>query len=126
MTDNASNNTTMVSAIVDHLQNVSIVNYDADNLHVHCLAHVLNLAVQSVFSIINIHQPKAIKVGPSTSASESDVDSAGEEDGNGVKWISFLMRRKRRQKCGPHLMFHLIDAVWFAVWFGTIPLGVEY
>ena len=98
MTDNASNNTTMVSAIVDHLQNVSIVNYDADNLHVHCLAHVLNLAVQSVFSIINIHQPKAIKVGPSTSASESDVDSAGEEDGNGSEVDLFLDEEEEKAK----------------------------
>ena len=88
----------MVSAIVDHLQNVSIVNYDADNLHVRCLVHVLNLAVQSAFSTINVHQPKAIKVGPSTSASESDVDSAGEEDGNGSEVDLFLDEEEEKAK----------------------------
>ena len=111
----------MVLAIVDHFQNVSIVNYDADNLHVRCLAHVLNLAVQSAFSTINVHQPKAIKVGPSTSASESDVDSAGEEDGNGSEVDLFLDEEEEGKNEDLIQCFIRLDAVWFAVRVGAIP-----
>ncbi|CAB4474251.1 unnamed protein product [Rhizophagus irregularis] len=50
-TDNASNNITFLKAVESDLSQ-KYIYYDSDNKHVHCLAHVINLAAQQVLTTL--------------------------------------------------------------------------
>ena len=47
-TDNASNNDTMAKELSDRLLNRHDIVWDPDTLHIHCLAHIINLVVRKL------------------------------------------------------------------------------
>lgn len=50
-TDNASNNITFLKAVEDELSKKSI-HFNSEDMHVRCLAHVMNLAAQQVLTTL--------------------------------------------------------------------------
>ncbi|CAJ0647878.1 14174_t:CDS:2, partial [Entrophospora sp. SA101] len=75
-TDNAMNNNTFVSSLADICYNEGI-NFDIDNNHVHCLAHVMNIAVQ--------HALKSLKA--TAANNEDEVLNIDDNDVNGFHTI---------------------------------------
>ncbi|CAJ0644800.1 14787_t:CDS:10 [Entrophospora sp. SA101] len=89
-TDNAMNNNTFVSSLADICYNEGI-NFDIDNNHVRCLAHVMNIAVQ--------HALKSLKA---TAANNKDeVLNIDDNDVNGFHTIMKLRKLIVKIKSSP-------------------------
>ncbi|CAJ0643384.1 13116_t:CDS:10 [Entrophospora sp. SA101] len=89
-TDNAMNNNTFVSSLADICYNEGI-NFDIDNNHVHCLAHVMNIAVQ--------HALKSLKA--TAANNEDEVLNIDDNDVNGFHTIMKLRKLIVKIKSSP-------------------------
>ena len=72
-TDGAKNNGTMCNEISCHLKEEYDIDWNPKEMHIHCMNHVINLAVQEFL--------KSIKV-MSRKSEESDDESDEDEDEN--------------------------------------------
>jgi len=75
-TDAASNNKTMMKALSEKLWEEKQIDWDPQKMHIFCLDHIINLAVQAF-----LKELKVVKQQTSEDVEENDEDSGGESDG---------------------------------------------
>jgi len=75
-TDAASNNKTMMKALSAKLWEEKQIDWDPQKMHIFCLDHIINLAVQAF-----LKELKVVKQQTSEDGEENDEDSDGESDG---------------------------------------------
>jgi hypothetical protein len=66
-TDNATNNDTLTASLEDRLANEDMIVFDPSEQHIPCVAHVLNLAVQTF-----LRNLKVLNVDSETTADDGD------------------------------------------------------
>jgi hypothetical protein len=112
-TDAASNNTTLVKSLSEILLDEKGIEWDWEKMHINCLDHVINVAVQAFL--------RSIKVVSSTDDEEDgDVDGVDVADGS---FVSTLSKIRRLAKVS---ILQRANTVWITILSTLCTLHVEY
>jgi hypothetical protein len=112
-TDAASNNTTLVKSLSEILLDEKGIEWDCEKMHINCLDHVINVAVQAFL--------RSIKVVSSTDDEEDgDVDGVDVTDGS---FVSTLSKIRRLAKVS---ILQRANTVWITIPSTLCTLHVEH